>query len=272
SNWLNQQRSDEIRSIVHDVLADTDSRASLLGSAMSAGWDEGFFLASSDGNFRLNFNGQMQFRYLYNFQDNPDPAGDGDRHRSGFENTRTQLIFTGHVVDPSWIYRVQGNFLRNSGRFELEEAYIGKAFGNGWMLLAGQFRVPMLREFLVVEMRQQAIERSLVHQEFTAGRTQGVALDYRNDVLHFTGGFTDGHPATGGFNLPWSQRDTENALTARLEGLLAGNWNQFTDFASWRGDDFGLLIGGAVHYQMGEYGTVDDELEVFQWTLDAQLE
>lgn len=272
NNWLTEKRAEEIRGLVHDVLADADTRSSLMGSAMTAGWDNGFHIGSADGNFRLNINGQMQFRYLYNFQDNPNPAGDGDRHRSGFENTRTQLIFTGHVVDPSWIYRVQGNFLRDGGRFELEEAYIGKALGNGWTFLAGQFRVPMLREFLVVEMRQQAIERSLVHQEFTAGRTQGIAVNYRGDNINFTGGFTDGHPATGGFNSPWSRRNTEYALTGRLEGLLAGTWDQFTDFASRRGEDFGALIGGAVHYQRGEYGTADDELDVFQWTIDAQLE
>lgn len=289
--WRTEQRTEQIRGIVHDVLADADTRASLLSSGMSAGWDDGFFLASADGNFRLNIRGQMQFRFLYNYQSNPQDitrvvgqevidgeivdiieTSAGDRHRSGFENARTQLIFSGHIVNPQWIYRVQGNFLRSGGRFELEEAYMGYAFGNGWTFLAGQFRVPMLREFLVTEMYQQAIERSLVHQEFTAGRTQGVAVNYRDDMLNFTGGFTDGHPATGGFNSPWSMYNTEYAFTGRLEAKLAGEWDQFNDFASWRGDDFGLLVGGAIHWQKGEFGTIDDELEVVQWTLDAQAE
>jgi len=270
--WLTEQRAEQIRGIVHDVLADADTRASLLSSGMNAGWDDGFFLGSADGNFRLNIKGQMQFRYIYNYQSDPSPLGDGDRHRSGFENARTQLIFTGHIVNPQWIYRVQGNFLRSGGRFELEEAYMGYAFGNGLTVLAGQFRVPMLREFLVTEMHQQAIERSLVHQEFTAGRTQGVAVNYRTDLLNFTGGFTDGHPATGGFNSAWSMRNVEYSLTGRLEAKLAGEWDQFSDFASWPGDEFGLLIGSAIHWQDGEFGTADDELEVVQWTVDAQAE
>lgn len=277
--WLTQQRAEEIRGIVHDVLADADTRASLLGSGMNAGWDDGFFISSADGNFRLNLRGQMQFRYMYNYQSNPanvmDNQGNvvsGDRHRSGFENTRTQLIFSGHIVNPQWIYYVQGNFQRSGGSFDLEDAYIGHAFGNGWTVLAGQFRVPMLREFLVTEMNQQAIERSLVHQEFTAARTQGVAVNYRDDLLNFTGGFTDGHPATGGFNSPWSMRNTDFSLTGRLEAKLAGEWDQFTDFASWPDDDFGLLVGGAIHWQKGESGTFHDELEVIQWTIDAQAE
>src|SRR5690606_18770218 len=110
--------------------------------------------------------------------------------------------------------------------------------------LAGQFRVPMLREFLVGAGQQQAVDRSVVHDEFTAGRTQGAALDYRNEWLHFTGGYTDGHPASGGFNMPALARDTEYALTARIEALLAGTWDQFNDFASWRGESFAAMIGG----------------------------
>ena len=62
-NWLTEQRADEIRALVHDVLADADTRASLLQSGMTAGWDKGFFLASSDGNFKLKVAGQIQFRW-----------------------------------------------------------------------------------------------------------------------------------------------------------------------------------------------------------------
>jgi hypothetical protein len=81
----------------------------------------------------LNVGGNVQFRYMFNRQD----AGPGDNNVGGFENTRTKLIFTGHVVNPSWIYRVQGNFNRMGGTFFLEDAFIGHAFGNGWTILAG---------------------------------------------------------------------------------------------------------------------------------------
>jgi len=36
-SWLTEQRSEEIRSLVHDVLADADTRASMLGSNMGRG-------------------------------------------------------------------------------------------------------------------------------------------------------------------------------------------------------------------------------------------
>jgi hypothetical protein len=266
--WLTQRRAEDIRALVHDVLADADTRASLLNSGITAGWDNNFFLSSADGNFLLQVLGEFQFRFDYNHQeDSPD-----DDTRYGFENTRTRLKFTGHVVNPKWVYMIAGDFDRSGGAFSLLDAYIGYVPGNGWTFLAGQFRVPMLREFLVTEVNQLAIERSLVHQEFTAGRTQGVAADWRGDIFHVVAGFTDGHPATGGFNTPALVTNTDYALTARGEALLKGEWSQFSEFTSYRGDELGIMVGAAGHYQMGESGTPADELEVFQWTVDASAE
>lgn len=266
-NWLSSARQAEVRAMVQDVLADADSRANLL-AAGGAGWANGPFLASDDGNFRLELHAQMQFRYVFNMQDDRS----GDSSRGGFENRRTKLILNGHIVDPSWLYRVEGNFGSEGGTFGLQDAYIAKAFDNGWVFVAGQLKVPMLREFLVDSTQQLAVERSLVDAEFNAGRTQGVALDFRNEQFHFTVGFTDGHSATGGFNRPALARDTEYSFTARAEVLLAGGWDQFNDLTSWPDEEFGFLLGGALHYQDGEYGTADDEIEAFQWTVDASLE
>ena len=39
------------------------TRASLQDSGMTAGWNDGFFLASPDGRFRMEVGGLVQFRY-----------------------------------------------------------------------------------------------------------------------------------------------------------------------------------------------------------------
>ena len=96
-NWMTEERAEEIRGVVSDVLADADTRASLLNSGMQMGYDNGFMLGSPDGNFSLKLNGHMQVRYVYNLQDG---APGIDTNRAGFENTRTRLIFTGNVGSP----------------------------------------------------------------------------------------------------------------------------------------------------------------------------
>ncbi|MHC4992220.1 MAG: porin, partial [Planctomycetota bacterium] len=178
--WLTEKRSDEIRALVHDVLADADTRSSLLQDGMTAGWDKKFFLASADGNFRLNIEGQLQVRFVYNHQETASGSStDGDRW--GFENRRTKLKFSGHVVDPSWQYLVQGAFDRDGGEFVLEDVEISKDLGNGWAVRFGQFKGPFMREELTSSKRQLAVERSLVNEAFNQDRTQGVELGYTTD-------------------------------------------------------------------------------------------
>ncbi|MSR34117.1 MAG: hypothetical protein EXS12_04870 [Phycisphaerales bacterium] len=70
---LSQERAKEVRHVVEDVLKDADSRASLTPAVPTAGFgDRGFFIASPDGNFRLNLSGQLQIRYAANFLSSRD--------------------------------------------------------------------------------------------------------------------------------------------------------------------------------------------------------
>ncbi len=64
--WLTEQRAEQIRGVVSDVLADTATRSSLQASGAVAGYDKAFFIASADGNFKLHIRGQLQVRFAFN--------------------------------------------------------------------------------------------------------------------------------------------------------------------------------------------------------------
>lgn len=246
-NWLTEQRAAEIRGVVHDVLADADTRASLLQGGMSAGYDDGFVLGSNDGNFSLTLNGLMQARFVYNDQ---DEMASSDTSRWGFENTRTRLIFSGHVVDPSWTYKIQGDFGRN-GTFGLLDAWIQKDYGNGWYSRIGQFKGPLLREESVEAGQQLAVERSLVNEVFTLDRVQGLLVGYQGDQFRMQASLHDGARSLNSNALVL---DTEFAASARGEFLLSGNWDQFEDFTSFQEDSQGIMVGVAGAYERDEYG------------------
>ncbi|HMN97711.1 MAG TPA: porin [Phycisphaerales bacterium] len=301
-SWLTEQRASEIRALVQDVLADADTRASLQSSGMTAGYDRGFFLASPDGNFRLRVEGQIQFRYILNYRD-LSSDGINDRWTSGFENSRTKLTFSGNIVDPSWTYRVQGNFSRastdfsgtgevpdgmggtetvtfngsnnNGGSFTLEDAWLQKDFDNGMYVRFGQYKPPFLREELVNSKRQLLVDRSLVNQRYNQGYSQGVSLGFESDMFRGEAMFSDGIGDNNAWgpsyaNSGWNTRSTEWAVTARAEFLVAGNWRQFDEFTSFNGESFGLLIGGAMNWQRPEFGTADnDEGQALSATVDA---
>lgn len=112
SDWLTPERADQVKGLVQDVLADADTRASLLQGGPMAGHDGHFFLASPDGNYRLNIGGLLQVGAVWNNQD--DGGGSNDEDRWGVENKRTKLMFWGHVVNPDWMYKIETGFSRGT--------------------------------------------------------------------------------------------------------------------------------------------------------------
>jgi len=252
-DWLTEQRADEIRDLVSDVLADADTRSSLLQDGMTAGWDEHFFLASPDGRFRLQFDGLLQVRWLWNYHD------EGDNYVSGFENTRTKFTLRGHVFSPDVQYLIRYNVARSGGGNGLQDAWIRYHLNDQLSVRFGQFKLPFNREELVRPGYQQAVERSLVSERLGIARSQGIELtwtpgDSRFAIMASDGG-TDsfGLVGTAPANTPWSSVDSEWAFTARWEQLVAGSWDQFVQFTSPPGDPFALMWGIAGHAQRGEY-------------------
>jgi len=260
--WLTQERAKEIRGLVEDVLADADTRASLLQSGVMAGWVDHFFLASADGRFKLVLQGEEQVRWIFNHHDLTPIGGqapDGRHDRHGFENTRTRLTFSGYVFNENFEYLVRGDFFGNRGApgfFNLLDSWIRYVINDEWSIRAGQFKLPFNREELVSNEYQLAVERSLVNEELNLGRSQGVELEYHDNVNALSIAYSDG--ASAAFlgnpqqNTVWSAKGNDYAVAARYERLAAGTWGQFVDFTSPRSDQFGMLLGVGAQVQRGE--------------------
>jgi len=281
-NWLTEQRAAQISALVEDVLADADTRASLLQDGMNAGWDKKFYLASADGNWRLNLSGQLQVRWTLNNASSQTTATPAlPDTMSGFEVRRAKLKVAGHVVDPSWQYTLQiavDHDTAGDGAFEVEDAIIGKKFDNGLLIWAGQFKLEFNREELTSSSRQLTVDRSLINEFFNLDRSQGIRVQYTGDQFRLAGVYSDGASNRwGGFDL--NAGGAANAFTGRVDWLAAGNWKQFKDFQGWKGQDYGAMVGAAIHYQKGKYGALNGagpfstpRTERLSWTVDAQVE
>ena len=337
--WLTEQRADEIRSVVQDVLSDADTRSSLQAAAATSGYNNGFFISSPDGNFKLQINGQLQNRWAYNWLSTRDmtnsklgassaTATDGTSFANsgvakaayGFEVRRAKLEFSGHISDPSWQYAVtlayQQYFNSNNTSFSnpafqggggvnqgdnfaggigLENAYVKKDLGNGFSVQVGQFKSPFLREWLVSSKYQLTVERSLVNTLFSTGWTQGIQANWNNDNLRVMASYNDGANnanlgSVSGVNqgnsgtFPGASNGGVGfaswAFTGRAEFMAFGNWAQFDQLTSMRGQAAGLLVGGGINWQRGgqDYdpnttGNVaangNADAEFFSWTVDA---
>ncbi len=289
--WTN---ADEVRSIVAEMMADAETRSSLLQSGGTAGHDGQFFLASADGNFRLNVAGLIQFRYYANFYDDIE---DEDDFESGFQTRRTRLTFSGHIFEPNLFYKIQGDFWRghedsqNSGNpygqsfgdFELEDAYMGYRWDNGFQFRAGQFKLPFMREQLVDASMQLVMDRSSVHEVFSLGRAQGIEAAYQAENWLAMAAFSDGMNSWNSdfgdsqsftsFCIPY-RGESDWALTGRFEYKFAGTWDQFKDFTGAREQDFGFLLGVAGHAQGTDAASSSTgrQYSYYAWTIDLSFE
>src|SRR5687767_13245117 len=51
--WFNERRAEEIKTLIHEVLADADTRASLAEGGLNAGYNKGFFVSDDEGKHLL---------------------------------------------------------------------------------------------------------------------------------------------------------------------------------------------------------------------------
>ena len=279
-NWLTEERANEIRAIVGDVLADAQSRDSLQSSGMTGGWNKdqgGFFLASPSGDFKLNIKGQVQVRWAYNQRDNEGLGATASKESAwGFENRRTKLTFTGFVLDPSWTYEVKPVFNRAPGSVtgggatfssgnitgSVEDIWVQKDYGNGMMWRVGQFKTPLLREELVSSSSQLAAERSLVNDVFTTKFAQGLQFEFggrAGDQWRALAYYGDGMRANatsvptsatgtaggyaGSYTTGFNSNLTDYAFAGRVEYLGQGQWKSMRDLNSYIGDEKAWMIG-----------------------------
>ncbi len=260
---------DDVRAIAAEVLADADNRSSLLQSG-TAGHDGHFFLSDGSGNFRLEFQGRIQTRFTASFVDDDDVVN-SDSFESGFSQPRVQLVFTGQVGDPSFIYRIQGKFGTAGGGFVLEDAYVGHVLNDdGWLLLWGQLRLPVLWEDVIKDVRSLAVAQSVVNAVFNPGRSQGIWVHRSTDDWRFWAGFSDG---AGSANTDITAEAADWAVTSRVEFKFDGDWSQFDSFSSPEGSDFAHKAGLAAHWQDGPNGsTVIAETTVGAFSADYMIE
>ena len=291
--WLTEQRADEIRGVVQDVLADSNTRSSFQqAGGATAGYNNGFFLSSADGNYTLKINALEQVRFVWNntYQSTATGPDGNDANQWGFENRRTQAYFSGNVVDPSWKYLVgfaydaqndpydNNNSADGSPNFNLYYANITKSFGNGFSVSVGQMNVPWTVESQLFNAGStQMGDYSIFEYQWGAGQQVGVAAKYEADMFRVQGGWYNvvstvdagGDPAN--YNNQWNNVNNQSvAVAGRAEYKVAGTWEQFSKESSFKGEEFGLLVGGGVIWQNGRDQNVSNYGNPFGLTADAQ--
>jgi hypothetical protein len=271
-DWLNKERTAEVKALVKDVLSDADTRASLMANGMTAGFNnEHFFIASEDNNFLLNVDGLVQVRYNYDHRRDPvstpatggnDANGTVNADEKGFEVARTEIDLSGHIVSPAWTYFIR---LQNpdpeSSTIVAQDAEIGYQVTDTLKIRVGRTKGIFMRESLVDDMYQEAVDRSFTEAFFGAGYVQGLFLDWDvTDMVHLKGSFNNGLHSGDRGDVGYSATGVDYAVTGRVDVKAMGDWSEEKDYASWSETPTALFMGAAINYQTSETGNDDTDL------------
>lgn len=223
-------------------------------------------LARADEAFMPKISGFLQFRYMFNQADEVP----GEDTAVGFVTPRTRVEVKGKVGDERLSYAATFDFERDGGAGVLRDVYGSWKWDDHWTITWGQFKMPYLREELVGDQYQLAVERSIMNRVFTQDRSQGVRVAGEFDAVRAAFALSDG---LGTLNTDFtSSAEADIALTGRLEWKWAGAWKRFTDFTSFPDSEYAGMVGGAVHWQSGGETAETADVDVFGATVDAGAE
>jgi hypothetical protein len=239
-----------LRGATDAAMQDAAQRISYQSDQLIAGHDgKAFILTDPEDNYALLLSGQAQLRYLANQR----VDSGGDDGQQGFQLRRFKLKGKGHIADPKIGFDFIVAFNRDSNAAGLEAARLRYTFDNGVQVFAGRMKGPFAYEELMSSSRQLTVERSLVHEQFTIGYQEGLAVGFEpweaTEVhVMLSDGAKSGESGNGDFN----ESPADFAVTARAETTLGDDIAK--DYSSWADDAPGLQLGVAVHHEVGQTG------------------
>jgi phosphate-selective porin OprO/OprP len=297
-NWLNEQRTEEVKGLIHDALADADTRASLASDNAVAGNDGKFFIKTADDSFRMNLGGVIQTRYVADLRGVKTDTAANDGHEDGFQMRRIELDVDGYIGSPKIDYAFALRFDDGGQTSNVVLANVGYKFevGDGSIrVFGGRFYDKFSREAMMGEGNQQTVERSAVDYIFAANDdiTEGAGVEWTvlPEYLKLAATFNNGtgagsdsgnllNPTGDDFNTTRS----DYAFTGRADVKIVGDWKEEADVESWSTNpDLQAFVGGGYHYEGAKHGdanaasTVRTPLgnfslgETSEFTIDALL-
>ena len=248
---LTARQADEVRVLVHDVLADAETRSSylMLPSSRTAGIEQGrVFFSSPDGSHALRLRGFVQTRYVLG---KDKEAGPG--HYDGFEVRRAKLKFDGHVFG-GFGYGLTLAADPSLGNVQVEDVFVTLELSDQLLFRAGHFKLPFAAQELLPGNHQVAVERAPTTDYFTVGRSNAIELGHINDDRTYRTLFAF---SEGGAREMSELGDGSFAFTARSDSAFIGDLTDFRDHLAQQ--DAAMRMGAAMHVAYQDPPGVDHD-------------
>ena len=171
-------RADVMREQIRQILSEQEFRESLMPSMLHAGYDNGFFIRSSDDKFLLKVDGLVRFRWTHydtrarNHYTSPRLERND---RTGFDVSQLRFGISGHAYTEDLTYRIR---LRAEAADTYDAvlyyAYLNYKFCDALQFQAGAFKIAGTRAQMMSVGNLQFVDRPMTDAAFSLGRGLGV--------------------------------------------------------------------------------------------------
>ncbi len=226
SNDWNAARVEEIRKVVREVMADAEFRESLYPDVVQVGYENGFYIKSSDEAFLLRIQGLLKVRWTGTNRQTDIKTLTGKQKQddiNGFEVEQLFLTFAGHIHTEKLSYQITvSGDTDQANQWTSYYAFVNYEVVEEFQVQAGLMDVPQGRQFLTWDSNLQLVDRSLAEEAFGLGQSIGVMAHgtLAKRLTYMAGVFNGIYNPTGSPSL--NNLDTNFAYAARVVGHLLG--------------------------------------------------
>jgi phosphate-selective porin OprO/OprP len=171
-------RVEAMKEQIRAVLSESEFRESLMPAVTQAGYDNGFFIRSSDEKFSMKIQWYLHFRWTHYGVNTRNrylaPRAQRD-DRTGFDFNRARLRIGGHAYDPSLTYFFSFTHAADTS-YDARSIYawVNYKFRDEFQMTFGQMRLASTRAQVSDIMRYQFTELPFTDAVFGSGVGLGV--------------------------------------------------------------------------------------------------
>jgi len=209
----------------------------------------------------VKLGGEVQTRYV-----SVRRGAGADSVDAGFQIRRARLVVSGWFLRPQLTFRVRPSYDRATGNLQFDDAWVAYGRDDGLKARLGQYKPDVLREEIIPNFSELAVEASYASTYFGLDYTQALQLTWgggrwRPSLLLHDGSY--------GANTDFNADRTTVAVAGRLELLAAGDWASFAGSSGWAAATRGVLIGVAADYERGQRAPSGPSPDVVKVTADV---
>jgi len=212
-----------------------------------------------EGSVKLG--GEIQTRYVAVRR-----GAGADSVDAGFQIRRARLVVSGWFLSPQLTFRVRPSYDRATGNLQFDDVWVAYGRDDGLKVKVGQYKPDVLREEIIPNFSELAVEASYASTYFGLDYTQALQLSWgggrwRPSLLVHDGSY--------GANTDFNADRVTVAVAGRLELLAAGNWASFAGSSGWSAATRGVLLGVAADYERGQRALSRPSPDVVKVTADV---